>query len=72
MASIFRRYFLYLDRRFRKTLRVFVNIATRFIQQLSLQWSFSKEQINFLDVNISQREGTLQTELYCKSTDTHQ
>ena len=71
MVSIFRRYFLYLDRRFRETLRVFVNISTRFIQQLSLQWSFSKEQINFLDVNISQKEGNLQTELYCKSTDTH-
>ena len=33
---------------------------------------FSKQQINFLDVNISQKEHTLQTDLYCKSTDTHQ
>ena len=33
---------------------------------------FSKEQINFLDVRISQEEGALPTDLYCKSTDTHQ
>ena len=33
---------------------------------------FSKEQINFLDVNISQNEGTLQTDPCCKSTDTLQ
>ena len=33
---------------------------------------FSKEQINFLDVNISQKEGALQTEPYCKPADTHQ
>ena len=33
---------------------------------------FSKEQINFVDVNSSPKEGALQTELYCKSTDTHQ
>ena len=33
---------------------------------------FSKEQINFLDVKISQKEGTLQKDLYRKSTDTHQ
>ena len=33
--------------------------------------AFSKEPINFLDVNISQKEGALQTDLYCKSTDTH-
>ena len=33
---------------------------------------FSKEQINFLDVNISQKEGALQADLYYKSTDTHQ
>ena len=33
---------------------------------------FSKEQINFLDVNISQKERALQTDLYCKPTDTHQ
>ena len=33
---------------------------------------FSKEQINFLVVNISQKEGAFQTDLYCKSTDTHQ
>ena len=30
---------------------------------------FSKEQINFLDVKISQK-GALQTDLYCKLTDT--
>ena len=33
--------------------------------------AFSKEPINFLDVNISQKESALQTDLYCKSTDTH-
>ena len=33
---------------------------------------FSKEQINFVDVNSSPKEGALQTDLYCKSTDTHQ
>ena len=32
----------------------------------------SKKQINFQDVTISQKEGALQTELYYKSTDTHQ
>ena len=32
----------------------------------------SKEQINFLDVNISKKEGALQTDLYCRLTDAHQ
>ena len=33
---------------------------------------FSKEQINFLDVSVYQKDGALQTDLYCKLTDTHQ
>ena len=33
---------------------------------------FSKEQINFVDVSVYQKDGALQTDLYCKLTDTHQ
>ena len=33
---------------------------------------FSKVQINFLDVNISQKESVLRNNLYFTSTDTHQ
>ena len=32
---------------------------------------FSKEQINFVDVSVYQKDGALQTDLYCKLTDTH-
>ena len=53
-------------------LQEFYQYLNSFHPTIKFTMEFSKEQINFLDVNISQKEGALQTDLYCKSTDTHQ
>ena len=69
MASISGPYFLYLDRRFRKTPR---NLIIYQFSTIKFAMEFSKEEMNFLDVNISQKDSVLQTDLYYKSTDIHQ
>ena len=53
-------------------LQEFYQYLNSFHPTIKFTMEFSKEQINFLDVNISQKEGALQTDLYCKSKDTHQ
>ena len=53
-------------------LQEFYQYLNLFHQTIKFTVEFSKEQINFRDVKISQKEGTLQTHLYCKWTDTHQ
>ena len=53
-------------------LQEFYQYLNSFHPTIKFTMEFSKEQINFLDVNISQKEGALQTDLYCKSTDSHQ
>ena len=53
-------------------LQEFYQYLNSFHPTIKFTMEFSKEQINFLDVNISQKEGALQTDLYYKSTDTHQ
>ena len=50
----------------------FYQYLISFHPTIKFTMEFSKKQINFLDVNISQKEGSLETDLYCKSTDTHQ
>ena len=53
-------------------LQEFYQYLNSFHSTIKFTMEFSKEQINFLDAKISQKEGTLQTDLHCKSTDTHQ
>ena len=53
-------------------LQEFYQYLNSFRPTINFTMEFSKEQINFLDVKISQKEGPLQTDLYYKSTDTHQ
>ena len=53
-------------------LQEFYRYLNSFHPTIKFTMEFSKEQINFLDVNISQKEGALQTEPYCKPADTHQ
>ena len=52
-------------------LKDFYQYLDSFHPTIKFTMEFSKEQINFLDVNITEK-GTLQADLYCKSTDTHQ
>ena len=54
MAQIFRRYFLYLDRRFRK-IQEFHQYLNSFHPTIKFTKEFSNEQISLLDVNISQK-----------------
>ena len=53
-------------------LQEFFQYINSFHPTIKFTMEFTKEQINFLDVNISLKEGALQTDLYCKSTDTYQ
>ena len=53
-------------------LQEFYQYHNSFNPTIKFTMEFSKMQINFLDVNISQKESALQTDLYCKSTDTYQ
>ena len=50
----------------------FLNELNKFHPNLSFTYETSKERVNFLDLNISIRNGTISTDLYIKPTDGHQ
>ena len=52
-------------------LQEFYQYLNSFHPIIEFTMAFSKEQINFPDVTISQKECALQTDLYYKLTDTH-
>ena len=50
----------------------FLNELNKFHPNLSFTYETSKERVNFLDLNLSIRNGAISTDLYIKPTDGHQ
>ena len=50
----------------------FLNEPNKFHPNLSFTYETSKERVNFLDLNVSLRNGAISTDLYVKPTDGHQ
>ena len=50
----------------------FINELNKFDPNLSFTYETSKEMVNFLDLNVSLRNGAVSTDLYVKPTDGHQ
>ena len=55
-----------------ESLEKFLNKLNSFHPTIKFTAEYSKETINFLDVNIRLVEGELMTDLFVKPTDTHQ
>ena len=55
-----------------ESLKKFLNKLNSFHLTIKFTAEYSKERINFLDVNIRLVEGELMTDLFVKPTDTHQ
>ena len=53
-------------------LQEFFKFLNAFHPTIKFATDFSYETINFLDVQVSKRNSTLETDLYCKDTDRHQ
>ena len=49
-----------------------LNELNKFHPNLSFTYETSKEMVNFLDLNVSLRNGAISTDLYVKPTDGHQ
>ena len=64
-------YLLYLDR-FRKNVNKFLKDLNEFHPYLNFTYEKSQEKINFLHLLIKLTDGKIVTDLYCKSTDSHQ
>ena len=50
----------------------FLNELNKFHPNLSFTYETSEERVNFLDLNVSIRNGAISTDLYIKPTDGHQ
>ena len=55
-----------------ESLETFLNKLNTFNPTIKFTAEYSKETINFLDVNVRLVEGELMTDLFVKPTDTHQ
>ena len=53
-------------------LKEFFKFLNAFHPTIKFTMDYSYETINFLDVQVSKRNSTLETDLYCKDTDRHQ
>ena len=55
-----------------KELKKFLDILNCYHPSIKFTWDYSREKINFLDVNVIRKDNQLITDLYIKPTDTHQ
>ena len=55
-----------------ESLKVFIEQVNMFYSTTKFTVDYSKEEVNFLDVNIKLIDGKLKTDLFVKPTDTHQ
>ena len=55
-----------------ESLKVFIKQVNMFYSTTKFTVDYSKEEVNFLDVNIKLIDGKLKTDLFVKPTDTHQ
>ena len=53
-------------------LKVFIEQVNMLYSTIKITAGYSKEEVNFLDVNIKLIEGELKTDLFVKPTDSHQ
>ena len=70
LVKTFRQHILYLDRWLEK-LQEFFKFLNAFHPMIKFTMDCSYKTINFLDVQVSKRNSTLETDLYCKDTDRH-
>ena len=56
----------------KKKLSSFVDRMNSYHQKIKFTTEISKDSISYLDILISRNDRVLETDLYCKSTDTHQ
>ena len=71
MVEVHRRHFFIWEHG-EESLEKFLNKLNSFHPTIKFTAEYSKETINFLDVNIRLVEGELMTDLFVKPTDTHQ
>ena len=57
---------------FEESLKVFIDQVIIFHPTVKFTAEYSKEEVNFLDLNITLIHAELQTNLFFKPTDTHQ
>ena len=55
-----------------KELKKFLDILNCYHPSIKFTWDYSREKINFLDVNVIRKDNQLITDRYIKPTDTHQ
>ena len=55
-----------------ESLKVFIEQVNLFHSTIKFTAEYSKEEVNFLDVNVKLIDGELKTDLFVKPTDTHQ
>ena len=55
-----------------ESLKEFINEINSFHPTIKFTADWSKEKVNFLDVEVTLRNGVLSTDLFVKATDTHQ
>ena len=56
----------------RNTLIKFLEYVNSYHQNIKCTWSFSDNEISYLDVKVEIKENRIITDVYCKETDTHQ
>ena len=56
----------------RNTLIKFLEYVNSFHQNIKYTWSFSDNEISYLDVKVEIKENRIITDVYCKETDTYQ
>ena len=57
---------------FEESLKEFINEINSFHPIIKFTADWSKEKVNFLDVEVTLKNGVLSTDLFVKATDTHQ
>ena len=55
-----------------ESLKEFINEIDSFHSTIKVTADWSKEKVNFLDVEVTLKNGVLSTDLFVKPTDTHQ
>ena len=55
-----------------ESLRVFIDQVNLFYPTIKFTAEYSKEEVNFLDLNIKLIDGEFKTDLFVKPTNTHQ
>ena len=63
---------LFVDFSFREQLSSFVEYINSYHQTIKFTTEKSRDSVSYSDISVSRKGPALETDLYCKSTDTHQ